>query len=296
MSSFSGVMIWRAIMYLAAPLLLAGALLWQRQPATTTAGEADAVTSVAQGEPPSGISPEEWEAARSEFEALTDSTFQCGLEEMPAYWRLLKWSIRQPNTDCDQNRFSTVSFNDLVNRPSVLRGVPVQVDLHVCRIVGYTAPENSLGIQRLYEVWGWSDDSRGSLYVAVTPDLPSDMRIGEVVSVPATLRGYLYKVQGYLAAGSAPHAPPLAAPLIIGRFSRWHPPLTVVAKSSEIWPAAVGLLLAASFVWLLNHRPPFRFLPRKPLERLAPSATAKLESWLDSERRIQPDQACSELM
>ena len=120
---------------------------------------------------------------------------------MPAYWRLLKWSICL-ESDHRANRYSRASFNELVNRPNELRGAPVQVDLHICRITTYAAPENRLGIEQLYEVWGWSEDSRGSLYVAVTPELPAGMQIGEVVSEQAKLCGYFYKVQSYLTAGA----------------------------------------------------------------------------------------------
>src|SRR5262245_39182850 len=167
MSYFRGIISRRAILLFAAPLLVGFTLLWQRHSVIAPAYEADAAANVAPGRRPVGISPEEWDSDQSEFEALTDSTFHCGVEEMPAYWRLLKWSLQSSNTQADQNRFSSVPFNHLVNRPTLLRGVPVQVDLHVCRIASYPAPENSLGIQRLYEVWGWSDDSRGSLYVAI---------------------------------------------------------------------------------------------------------------------------------
>jgi hypothetical protein len=295
MPVFRGVVSGRAIVLLAAPLLVACTLLWQHHSRITPREQADAAANVAQDRRPLGVSPEEWAAARSEFDALTDSTFHCGVEEMPAYWRLLKWTMREPDFQCDQNQFSRVPFNDLLNRPSALRGMPVQVDLRVCRIVSYAAPENGLGIERLYEVWGWSDDSRGSLYVAVTPDLPPGMRTGESVSERATLYGYLYKIQGYVAAGSAPHALPSTAPLIIGRVARTKPPLTVIAKTSEIWPAGVGLILAASFVWLLSQRPPFRFRQRASLEQLAANATAKLESWIELEGRMQPHPACPDV-
>src|SRR4029079_9059663 len=137
---------------------------------------------------------------------------------MPAYWRLIKWTVQNPKSECDRNAFSRVSFNELVNEPSVLRGAPVQVDLDICRIVKYPAPDNRLGIERLYEVWGWSDDSRGSLYVAISPDLPAGVSIGEAVSERASVCGYFYKVQGYLAAGSAAQPLPTAAPLVIGRL------------------------------------------------------------------------------
>src|SRR5262249_28600279 len=156
---------------------------------------------------------------------------------------------------------------------------PVQVDLHVCRIVECAAPANSLGIERLYEVWGWSDDSRGSLYVAVTPDLPAGMSIGESVRERAIVCGYFYKVQGYLAAGSAAQSRPTAAPFVIGRLSRREAPVAATATSNELWFGGGGVLLAASFIWLLSQRPRLRIRHR---QRVAASAAAKLDSWLDS--------------
>ena len=51
------------------------------------------------------------------------------------------------------------------------------------------------------------------------------------------------------------------------------------AKTNELWFGGAGLLLAASFIWLLSQLPLFRVQYR---ERLAPNATAKLETWLDS--------------
>ena len=145
----------------------------------------------------------------------------------------------------------------------------------------YAAPENRLGIERLYEVWGWSEDSRGSLYVAVTPELPAGMHTGEVASEQATLCGYFYKVQGYLAAGTRSHGSPSVAPLIIGRIERRSTPTAVLARPSELWLTGAGLVLATSFVWLLSHRPLFRFRHRQPLAPLAPNMAAKLDAWLD---------------
>jgi hypothetical protein len=230
--------------------------------------------------PPSGISPEEWHAARVDFEGIVDATLQCGAEEMPAYWRLLRWSVRQPGGDSDQNAFGRISFNELVNRPNAWRGRPVQIDLHVCRIAECAAPPNSLEIERLYEVWGWSDDSRGSLYVVVTSELPAGMSVGESVTEQAMVSGYFYKVQGYLAAGSAAQTLPAAAPLIIGRMTRWNAPVAAFAQTNELWFGGAGILLAASFVFLLSQTSLIR--RRNHLPQVRPKAAARLESWVDS--------------
>jgi hypothetical protein len=275
---FRGGSVWQRVMLLAAPLLVIGTLVWQRQTTAVSVNPDEIAAASKHHEPPSRISPEEWQAAVVDFEGIVDSTFQCPPTEMPAYWRLLKWCAQQPNHTGDQNDFTYVSFNDLVNRPAAWRGQPVHIDLHVCRIAECAAPANSLGIERLYEVWGWSDDSRGLLYVAVTPDLPAGMSIGESVSERATVCGYFYKVQGYLAAGSASQSLPAAAPLVIGHLSRWEAHVATIANSNEIWLGGAGVLLAASFLFLLSQRSSFRRL-RQPVR---PKAAAKLESWVDS--------------
>jgi hypothetical protein len=278
---FRGGSVLQRVMFLAAPLFVVGMLIWQRQPgsASVDRGSEPGASAERLIGPPSGIAPEEWQAAVVDFEGIVDSTFQCPPTEMPAYWRLLKWSTQQPKHDGDPIGFGRISFVELVNRPSVWRGRPLKVDLHVCRIAECVAPANSLGIERLYEVWGWSDDSRGSLYVAVTTDLPAGMSIGEAVSERATVCGYFYKIQGYLAAGSAAQSLPTAAPLVIGCLSRWEAPVAAMATSNELWLGGGGVLLALSFLFLLSQTSPFQCRLR---QQVRPKAAAKLESWVDS--------------
>src|SRR6476620_3806181 len=93
---FRNRVVWRRLMLIVAPLLVVGTVIWQRQATVVSADRAVAEVNSGQGGPPPGISAEEWQAARVELEGITDSTFQCGGEEMPAYWRLLGWSVRQP--------------------------------------------------------------------------------------------------------------------------------------------------------------------------------------------------------
>jgi hypothetical protein len=279
---FRGRVVWQRVMLLIAPILVVGTVLWQRQArflSRECCSEPKA-SAPRLNEPPSGISSVEWQVAGAEMEGVTDSTFQCSVEEMPAYWRLLKWSARPPEGNGDQVDFRHVSFNELVNRPNAWRGRPVQIDLHVCRIVECAAPQNSCGIERLYEVWGWSDDSRGSLYVAVTPELPDGMSVGESVIERAAVCGYFFKVQAYLAAGSAAQPQPTAAPLVIGRLSRWDTPVAAFAQTNELWFGGAALLLAASFVFFLSQSSLFRL--RHPRQQVRPKAAAKLENWVDS--------------
>src|SRR5262245_42927182 len=95
------------VMLCAAPLLVIGVLLWQRQARQVSVdrgSEPEASASRFVG-PPSGIAPEEWQAAVVDFEGIVDSTLQCPPTEMPAYWRVLKWSAQQSKHDDDRNDF-----------------------------------------------------------------------------------------------------------------------------------------------------------------------------------------------
>ena len=272
-----------AVTYVATPLLVAGIVAWQHVPRWVSGGTREASPQAAEDSPASALSAGEWDLACKEFEAITDSTLECNAEEMPAYWRLLKWTVQHSVSDLQHRSGSRVPYGDLVNMPSRLRGRLVQVDLQVCRILSYDAPGNGLGIKKLYEVWGWSEDSRGSLYVVVTPELPAGMKTGEVVRGQATLYGYFCKIQGYLAVGSAPRSLPSAAPLLIGRMVRYQAPVTVIAKPAEVMRAGVGLLLAVSFVGLISGRPLFRRRQETRFAEPGPSNIGHLEAWLDRE-------------
>ncbi len=56
--------------------------------------------------------------------------------------------------------------------------------------------EESRGVP-LYEVWGFTSESRDRLYVAIVVDLPKGMPIGPSVYEKARFTGYFFKLQGY---------------------------------------------------------------------------------------------------
>ena len=270
----------RVILYVMAPLLIVGALASQSLPGIASGSNGG--TKQRSFGPLSTLPQSEWESARKEFQALTDTTLECGPEEMPAYWRLLKWSVHQTVKELRRENFQRAVYNELVNMPNQLRGMPVQVDMHVCRILSYDAPNNSLGITKLYELWGWSEDSRGSLFVTFTPELPPGIHPGETVSEQVAVYGFFCKIQGYLAVGSAPQSFPSAAPLIIGRITPYQPVAAPVISTQELWYAAAGLVLVVSFAGTVARKSRFRNQQAAVIQRAEPNAV-KFEAWLDQE-------------
>lgn len=231
---------------------------------------------------------EQRDAAMEEFQAVYDKTREIQPEEMPAYWRVMSWVVEQPfDSLCRRSRADFV-INDLLGNPDANRGQLLRLDLNVCRVLSYKVPANRLGLTQLYEVWGWTGESQAWLYVGITPELPAGFPIGSDVSERAALCGYFFKLQGYLEAGAAPRATPLAAPLIIGRLD-WRPRQKPgVAASDSPWLitliALAGVLLLARVTWMAWRR--------NVRSLSVPGGSEDLlttEEWLEGLKRGKPD-------
>ncbi len=275
----------RWLLCVGAPTLVAGVLFFQHGHFSARESHPVSSETTRRPDPLDHVPVEERTQVVRELSMLSDATMEWTAEEMPAYWRLLRWTQNAPIkgsvTQVSSPRYMPLAYHELINRSKGLRGQPVTVDLHICRVVSYDAPANSLGIKTLYEVWGWSEDSRGALYVAVAPELPAGIKVGESVHYRGTLRGYFCKLQGYLAVGSPGRPTTTAAPLLIGRLNEYRDPQTVVATGQELWHGAAGLLLALSFVGILPRFSPLR--TRKPVlaSHVAARDPEALDAWIN---------------
>jgi len=207
---------------------------------------------------PTDEDPEELEAAKEQFQALTDGAIELGREEMPAYWRLFNWTEHQSYDVLNKRATGDVVLNQFMQSPNEQRGKLYRLDLNVRRVLAYNAPDNSAGIKKVYEVWGWTTESKAWLYCVLTAHLPPGMPVGPDVYERVTFAGYFLKVQGYHAAGAGPKDKPLAAPLLIGRLSWKESPVAQPAADPPWlwWLGGVVLLYAtARFAWwMINGR------------------------------------------
>jgi hypothetical protein len=160
---------------------------------------------------------EEKDAIEEEFQAVSDGTLSIRPEEMPAYKRLWRWVRNQSFPVLQRRARNNLTFTDLYQTPDKNRGQLVALEFNVRRIL-----QDKLDGIPLYEVWGWTTESKAWPYVAVVMDLPEGMPTGTAVEEQATVVGYFFKLQGYHEAGARPNAPPLRAPLLVGRLV-WHP-------------------------------------------------------------------------
>lgn len=275
--AMAGTMAW-----VIAPLVIVVFSTWGTFTRFAMGDKASAAREVEDANRITPVPADEWPVAGVELQALTDATLACGPEEMPAYWRLLKWTVQPASTDLPADAFPRIAYSQLVNSPHRLRGRPVQLDLHVCRILSYDAPDNVLGIRRLFEVWGWTEDSRGSLCVVVSPELPPGVETGESVDERLMARGYFCKIQGYLTVGSAPQSFPSTAPLVIGQLSQVQPAEVPVVTRREFMHGAAGVLLASSLVGTFLWRSTSRRRRADSAERQA-LKDAALDAWLGKE-------------
>lgn len=243
----------------------------EREPAPSD-NRSDAPASSPSEETPQAQSPEaapvvdaphaeEREALLEELQTVEDRATSIHPIEMPAYNRLLAWSADEDASSL-QARARRVTFHDLVHRPADYRGQVVQVDLRVRRVLPYKLSADSpLGAREVYELWGWPTNSRGWLYVVLTPELPAGVTVGEETDVTVTAVGYFFKLQGYHPAHAKPNAAPLVAPLLIGRLISHRSP--VAAVDDQFWlyvmiaagaiiavlAACVGSLMSLSRTW-----------------------------------------------
>ncbi len=222
-------------------------------------------------------------AEAPEFQAITDRTTELGAEEMPAYWQLLRNAEQESFEQFRRQPAIHADFAKLQENPAAFRGKLMHVPLNVRRILAYEVEESPLKAKRLYEVWGWLDDSPENLYVIVTVDLPPGMSVGASVHERAEVYGYFFKLQGYLPAGGETRLTPLAAPLLVGRMIRSVPPTLAFAREKDWWRMGLGTILIVSLVGSLVTRS-YRINTSQRSAILTDPADAMLfEDWLQQE-------------
>jgi hypothetical protein len=240
------------------------------------------------------LNPDEMEEAEYEFQAISDKE-PLGAEEMPSYWRLLRWSRSQSLAELKRRAKRDVRYSELFEQPDKYRGRLFQVRMHVRQVIEYDAPANRQGLKKVYEARGPSDESKTFPYAVVFDELPPGMPVGTKVQEEATFVGYFLKTWPYTDGLGVRRA----APLLFGRLE-WHGVAAPAAadESGDFWQtigvgAAVLLLLVGAWGW--------RFVSRRGGSvrdgRRAATAdgnTTDVEAWLRAVESIETEeeQAC----
>lgn len=203
--------------------------------------------------------PEEADSASEELQAVGDRTLYNQPEEMLAYDRLVKWSRNQSFEAMAKRAKRRVVFNDFIQSPDKWRGKLVALDLMACRVLKYEQkPGDNPRYANLYEVWGFTNESRNWLYEAVVVDPPPELPKGPSVQEKVRLVGYFFKVQAYQPAGAKPNQQPLFAPVFIGRLTWAKPVVPRVQSADYLWfglmAGIFGLIMIAAVGTLFLRR------------------------------------------
>jgi hypothetical protein len=226
--------------------------------------------------------PDQAEEVRQEFQAVTDGTLTLTPEEMEPYDRLVFWAANQSFERLLRRSKSNLLFTHFHDEPNKYRGQLATLELNVRRILD--AGKNRDGTQ-LYEVWGFTKESRDRLYVAIVVDLPKGMPIGPAVYEKAQFAGYFFKLQGFHAAGVKPGTVPDKSPLLIGRLD-WKPTVAATppidTAQEWIWGlsalAAVGVVL---LVWFIGVKLRPKTVVRPAIRDAASGEVIPIETWLE---------------
>jgi hypothetical protein len=235
---------------------------------------------------PTDADKAEWTEASKLFEAVTDRAPLTPVE-MPAYWRCMKWARAQSFAALERRSADRIFYTRLWEEPDKYRGKLLRLRLHIRRVLDYDAPKNSVGVKRVFEAWGWTDESKAFPYVVVFSELPQGMSLGPDVQDEGLFVGYFLKTMTYTASNAK-----RSAPLLIGRMKAVSSSANAAAarpavgRGEGIWIAVAGLALLGLFLaatWLrLRHS--------RRAKRLSISTTheAEMEDWFRNGPSAEP--------
>jgi hypothetical protein len=244
---------------------------------------------------PTDEDPEQAEAAREEFQAVTDGGLQIGKEGMFAYNRFVAWANNQSFARLWQRARKDVWYTDLYDAPRKHRGQLVALDLEIGRAKSVGPSDDGTP---LHEVWGATEESRGRLYDLIVVGYPKDMPTGadvrrEYGKVRARFAGYFLKLQDYESGLAKPGQRPERAPVLIGRIE-WTPEAVPAVDNSQeyVWAA---VLLAVVGLGLIAW---FFFGPKREGRPAPPPVVATstgepmpIDEWLERRNFVDDDAA-----
>lgn len=239
---------------------------------------------------PTDESPGERGEAQRLFQAVTDRTILTE-PEMPAYWKLMRWSLAQTQSAMEARADANPFFTRFFEEPEKQRGRLFRLRVHIGRIVDHEAPKNSAGVKRIYELWGWTDDSKSFPYLLVTSELPTGLEVGPNVHAEVVFTGYFLKTMNYQASTRT-----LSAPLLIGRVRDFTEANRARAKTEGspfqlvaiVGVAGIGLVVAATLLWL-------KLTGAQPNRPLLSEAEDPVEEWLQADAQAAvPDSSNSD--
>lgn len=242
---------------------------------------------------------------RDQLSVVADNTLTIAARELPAYWTLVDHIVSHQFEDLSARARRDVPLRGIFEDPQRHRGELIFVRLNVRQVIPYeVTPSDGRQVGRLYELWGWTSETKAYMYCLVTPELPVGLPAsGRTVST-VDCAGYFFKMQAYFP-GKGTSGSPLVAPLLIGRGRVVPTPAPASPSLSGQWVwmlAGIGLLLLVrrSLIWL-KPAPAYRRRTRRvvhldrdagPLEATRPDQVERRlpdSDWQPPEADFTPD-------
>lgn len=237
---------------------------------------------------PNDQQPFEHSQAEYLFQAITDKE-PIAREEMPAYWKLMRWSMTQSFDELWERSRKDLYFTHLAEAPEKYRGELIGLKVSLRRALAHEAEEkNSAGAKQVYEAWGVTNESRSGLYCLVFYDKPAELAIQPSIHEEATFVGYFLKQFTYEDAMGTKRW----APLLIGRL-RWRENVTRSAlrrqrTNGDYWQwliiGGAALVIGVAWKWTRPSR-------GQSSDATAPPDHAAIERWLDAGAPEAPPQS-----
>ena len=211
---------------------------------------------------PNDLDPAVMAEFTSREELITDMT-KLRPREMFAYWDLLSWSRSQSFAELEQRARRDPVLTQIWEEPKKHRGHPFRLKLHVRRVLEWdTDPkQNPLGVTKVYEAMGWTDESRSLPYTIVFLEKPPGLPIGDTVVADVEFVGYFLKISAYTAYDSI-----RGTPLLMGRVRMVPSPKT--RPEEGLGALQIGGLFVAGLmglglvIWLIPRK-------KRPIRSLA---------------------------
>ena len=214
---------------------------------------------------PNDLDPEALQTFQEYAELITDKT-ELRSREMIAYWQLLDWSRTQPFAEFEQRARQEPALTQIWEEPQKHRGKPIRLRLHVRRVLEWETEKNPMGVPKVYEAMGWTDESKSLPYTVVFTEKPLGLPVGNEVEAEVVFVGYFLKILTYSAFDDTKRG----TPLMMGRVRVIAPrrKAAVAASRWEIAGLALGglLLIPVGFWFVAQGR------RHKPLAVVPPSA------------------------
>lgn len=190
---------------------------------------------------PNDLDPPELENFKGKLELVVNKA-PLKPREMLLYWQLMEWACTQKTRDLEKRSITDASFSQVWEEPKKYQGKLLKLRMHVRRVLHYDTPRkddgtpnNELGLKSIYEMWGWTEDSKSFPYVVVFPEKPEGLKTGPDVTGEVVFVGYFLKIMEY----EDFEGKKRGAPLLIGRTRLVGP-----AMSSKPAPSDTGLYIS----------------------------------------------------